>query len=328
MTVAIAEHDVTVLLGDVREQLATLDAGSVQCVVTSPPYYGLRDYGVDGQIGLEASPAEYVAEMVGVFRDVRRVLADDGVLWLNIGDSYNSAPLGRFSGGGSAMVGRDLSGHATSGAVDKLAASGLPPKNLLGIPWQIAFALQDDGWVLRNEVIWHKTSGMPESITDRLSKQHEQVFLFVKAQRYHFDLDAIRRPAADSSVARARTASSVSTRVGSQTYPGEQRTEFQRWNPENLLTKGANPGTVWSLPTQPFPGAHFATMPAALARRCVLAGCPEYGTVLDPFAGSGTTLMVARQLGRKSIGVELNPQYVDIIRGRIGDTPFDFGEAS
>jgi len=310
----IAEHDVTVYQGDVREQLALLPASSVQCVVTSPPYYGLRDYGVDGQIGLEASPAEYIAEMVAVFREVRRVLADDGVLWLNLGDSYNSAPVGRFSGGGGALAGRDLSGHASSGVVDKLAASGLPAKNLLGIPWRVAFALQDDGWILRSEIIWHKTSGMPESIIDRVSKRHEQVFMLVKSSRYWFDLDAIREPHAETTIAAASRARKP------YVAPGQRPNAKTR----GMAEGGANPGDVWSIATQPFSGAHFATMPPELARRCILAGSPEGATVLDPFAGSGTTLKVARSLVRKSIGIELNPDYIDIIRQRIGQTPLDF----
>jgi DNA modification methylase len=280
----IAEHDVTVHQGHVLDVLPLLPAGSVQCVVTSPPYYGLRDYGHEGQIGLEPSPAEYVARMVAVFAQVRRVLAADGVVWLNLGDSY------------------------------------APSKNLLGIPWRVAFALQDDGWTLRNAVIWHKPNAMPESVTDRLSCRYEHVFLFSKSRRYTFDLDAVREPHSAVTIARSGRA-----RITAYAPPGQTPGRKGETTPNEL---GGNPGDVWSIPTSPFPGAHFATMPPELARRCILAGCPTDGTVLDPFAGSGTTLKVARSLGRKSVGIELNPAYIDIIRDRIGQTPLDFGEAS
>lgn len=322
----IAEHDVTVYQGDVREQLSLLPASSVQCVVTSPPYYGLRDYGVDGQIGLESSPREYVAAMAAVFREVRRVLADDGVLWLNLGDSYVSKPCGNVRGVSDST---GLHGGQTSDAYrDRLASGhaqkrdnttfGLPEKNLIGIPWRVALALQDDGWILRSEIIWHKTSGMPESITDRVSKRHEQVFMLVKSSRYWFDLDAIREPHAETTLAAASRARKP------YVAPGQRPNAKTR----GMAEGGANPGDVWSIATQPFSGAHFATMPPALARRCILAGSPEGATVLDPFTGSGTTAMVARQLGRKFIGVELNPDYIDIIRERIGQTPLDFREVS
>jgi site-specific DNA-methyltransferase (cytosine-N4-specific) len=312
MSRAIVEHDITVHQGDVREQLALLPAGSVNCIVTSPPYYGLRDYGVGGQIGLEPSPAEYVAEMVAVFREARRVLADDGVLWLNIGDSYSSA--GGMEGvGPNALVGstRRQSTGRTRPIADR------PQKNLLGIPWRVAFALQDDGWTLRNAVIWNKPNAMPESVTDRLSCRYEHVFLFSKSRRYWFDLDAIREPAAFPGDLRhlrgARTKGNADRNDnGSPQGGGDGQTR--------------NPGDVWTISTIGYPGAHFATMPPALAERCILAGCPTDGTVLDPFAGSGTTLMVARKLARKAVGIELNPDYTDIIRQRIGPTPFEFGE--
>jgi DNA modification methylase len=310
---AISEHDLTVYQGDVREQLAALEPGSVNCVCTSPPYFGLRDYGVDGQIGLEASPAEYVAEMVGVFREVRRVLADDGVCWLNLGDSYSNAPSG--PSGATSQSGSKHAGARRNGL------ASLPHKNLLGIPWRVAFALQDDGWTLRNAAIWHKPNAMPESVTDRLSTRYEHVFLLSKSRRYWFDLDAIREPQSEATVQRLAQGPVGIRRDQS---PGEGRGR----SVVSDMPNGRNPGDVWTVATSPFPGAHFATMPPELARRCILAGCPENGTVLDPFAGSGTTLMVARKLGRKAVGVELNPDYIDIIRDRIGQTPLDFGETA
>ncbi len=352
----IAEHDVTVYLGDVRERLAELPARSVQCCVTSPPYYGLRDYGVDGQIGLEASPAEYVAEMVGVFREVRRVLADDGVLWLNLGDSYSAAASGPRTNWGR-LEGKAQAINSPAGFGDKRGF--LPEKNLMGIPWRVALALQDDDsqdayeprqtlptslcdlygdsiewrdiypehlphfrlvkqnrWTLRNAVVWSKPNAMPESVTDRLSTRYEHVFLFSKSRRYWFDLDAIREPHAFADDDRVLPRASRG-QIGA---PDRARA--------GLHAVGRNPGDVWEIATQPFPGAHFATMPPALARRCILAGCPEGATVLDPFTGSGTTAMVARQLGRRFVGVELNPDYIPIIRDRIGQEPFDFGEVS
>lgn len=319
---AIVEHDVTVHCGDVRTELAAMDTQSVNCVVTSPPYYGLRDYGVDGQIGLEASPAEYVAEMVAVFREVHRVLADDGVLWLNLGDSYYS---GRGNPGPNSADEKQAARRGWVRTLDKPGQDWAKPKDLLGIPWRVAFALQDDGWTLRNAVIWHKPNAMPESVTDRLSCKYEHVFMFAKARRYLFDLQAIwdrliHPKAADGSRIFGGKNKAADLTIGSS----DRRTG----NVYEAANDGKNPGDVWSIPTSPFPGAHFATMPSELARRCILAGCPEGGTVLDPFAGSGTTLKVARSLGRKSVGIELNPDYIDIIRDRIGQSTLDFGAVS
>jgi DNA modification methylase len=517
---AISEHDLTVYQGDVREQLAALEPGSVQCVVTSPPYFGLRDYGVDGQIGLEASPAEYVAELVGVFREVRRVLADDGVCWLNLGDSY-TASLGQRKVTDKAGP-KQMTKRGSTGAPSRFV-EGLAPKNLLGIPWRVAFALQDDDsadvyelradtpseivadiyletchtktprhaanitastpgagarqtpsgtendaqhgttptandsgdtaesttnstaskrssgpseatpggtdryasqpcsttadpslsvpavvngdcpslpsttstvvavstegnceqptsrsgstssardtpkasassvttatapvvttagartkmrltkaqirpdwlpyfrlvkqdrWILRNSVIWAKPNAMPESVTDRLSTRYEHVFLLSKSRRYWFDLDAIREPLT------ATSGSAHAPQTGRGNSQGLTGLAPHRGFTKQGHDLGRNPGDVWKIATSPTSAAHFATMPPELARRCILAGCPERGTVLDPFAGSGTTLMVARKLGRKAVGVELNPDYIDIIRDRIGQTPLDFGETA
>lgn len=325
-----AEHDVTLWQGDAAEVLAKMPAESVNCVVTSPPYFGLRDYGHDGQIGLEPSPAEYVAALVAVFAQVKRVLRDDGVLWLNLGDSY----VGNGSPGGMSKTLVGASQRLTSAG--KLRPKPGVPKNLMGMPWRVAFALQDDGWTLRNSIIWHKPNAMPESVTDRLSGRHENVFLLSKRARYWFDLDPIREWSRDSKESdvpgqsmrqhRSSRGSTATSRGGIQ--PGNTMQRDPAANGLGANPLGKNPGDVWSIPTAPYSGAHFAVMPPEVVRRCILAGCPTDGTVLDPFSGSGTTAMVARQLGRKAVGIELNPDYLALSTQRIGDTPFDFGGAA
>lgn len=332
MSVYLADHDVTLHHGHVLDVLPTLAAESVNCVVTSPPYYNLRDYGVDGQIGLEPSPAEYVETMRGVFAEVRRVLTKDGVLWLNLGDSYSRGPGEHTDGpqqsrNGSGVRGPRLMHPSASRACLTRTFSDVPPaKNLLGIPWRVAFALQDDGWVLRNAVVWAKPNAMPESVTDRLSTRYEHVFLFSRSPRYWFDLDPVREPhiTADRVLIKAPRGSQAWSANASIGQPQQASGTAGVGRDEN----GRNPGDVWTIATQPFPGAHFATFPPDLAKRCILAGCPKDGVVLDPFTGSGTTLMVARQLARKAVGIELNPAYLDIAAKRIGQEPLDFGTAS
>lgn len=259
------DDSTTLYHGDAATVLATLPDGSADCIVTSPPYLGLRDYGVAGQIGAESSPAEYVAALVAVFREARRVLVDDGTLWLNLGDSYDSA------------------------------------KNLLGIPWRVAFALQDDGWILRNDIIWHKSNAMPESVTDRLSNRHEHLFMLSKSQRYWFDLDPIREPH-----------ESTPDRAGGTALRGQKAIRPSGPNSGAYSEGGRNPGDVWTIASQPFGEAHFATMPPALAERCVRAGCKHGGTVLDPFSGSGTTGLAAARHGRRYVGIDLNREYLDL----------------
>ena len=292
MSIYYQNETVTLYHGDALEVLASLDAGSVDCIVTSPPYFGLRDYGVGGQIGAEDSPAEFVAALVDVFREARRVLADDGTLWLNLGDSYASGSRTAYAN----------TGKAAGRIGTTRPPSALPAKNLLGIPWRVAFALQDDGWILRNDIIWHKPNAMPESVRDRLSKRYEHLFLFSKKPRYHFDLDAIREPilkgAAGSEFHTGKTGGHQLGRASSR--------------PRGTHPNGKNPGDVWSISTQPFTGAHFATFPIALPERCVLAGCKPGGTVLDPFSGSGTTGMVAAKHGRRYVGIDLNADYLDL----------------
>ena len=289
---------VTLLAGDAAIESASLAPQSIQSVVTSPPYFGLRDYGVGGQLGAEASPAEFVANLVAVFEAIRPALADNGVLWVNLGDSYSSGTSGA-----------PPTNTRNKAAAVKRPVSAMPAKNLLGVPWRFAFAMQDAGWILRNDIIWAKPNGMPESVTDRLSTKHEHVFLFAKSPRYYFNLDPIRRPLAESSV--ARLAQDVESQVGTTRANGGAKTNGNFKAVGDVLA-GANPGDWWAIPTQPFPGAHFATFPPELPRRCILASTREGDTVLDPFSGSGTTGMVANQAGRKYVGIDLSAEYHDL----------------
>lgn len=267
---------VTLYHGDALAVASTLDAGAADCIVTSPPYFGLRDYGTAGQYGLEASPAEYVETMRALFAELRRVLADDGTLWLNLGDSYSKN------------------------------------KSLLGVPWRVAFALQDDGWILRNAIVWHKTNAMPQSVTDRLSGRYEHVFMFSKSRRYWFNLDPIREPHTAKPQRRFSPQKVDKTPrpegVRNQTFAPVLSDEPTTYG----HPLGRNPGDVWTITTQPFPGAHFATFPQELPRRCITAGCKPGGTVLDPFHGSGTTGLVATQRGRKYVGIDISAEYLDL----------------
>jgi site-specific DNA-methyltransferase (adenine-specific) len=268
--------------GDCREVMREMPENSVDCCVTSPPYWGLRDYGCEGQMGLEQTPEEYVSKMVEVFREVRRVLREDGTLWMNLGDSYAS-------------------------------------KQLVGIPWRVAFALQADGWYLRQDIIWHKPNPMPESVRDRCTKAHEYVFLLAKSERYYFDQASVYEVATTDLNHRQ-------TDRGSQGYA--MATKAKNGSPQRgningygYIQKGKrNRRSVWTVTTKPFKGAHFAVMPPDLVEPCILAGCPEGGVVLDPFAGSGTVAAVAVRLRRKAIGIDLNPEYIEIARGRIAQS--------
>lgn len=284
--------------GKSHEILPTLDAGSVDCIVTSPPYFALRDYGVEGQIGAEETPAEFVAALVAVFREARRALADDGTLWLNLGDSYNNTASGQ---NGTASTGITRGRHDRMAGRRTTLLAPMPVKNLIGIPWRVAFALQDDGWILRNEIIWHKPNAMPESVTDRLSNRHEHLFMFSKKPRYWFDLDPIREPHA-----------SEPGREGENFMRGQKAIRPVGPNSGNYSEGGRNPGDVWTIATQPFAEAHFATFPPALPERCIQAGCKPGGTVLDPFSGSGTTGLAAARHGRRYVGIDLNRDYLDL----------------
>ena len=319
MSIYYQDDTVTLHLGDSLAVLRTLPDQSVDCCVTSPPYFGLRDYGTEGQYGLESSPAEYVETMRALFAEVRRVLADDGTLWLNLGDTY-------YSGKGAA-VGPDKKQPARRGyvrPVDKSGADWAKPKSLLGIPWRVAFALQDDGWILRNEIIWSKPNAMPESVTDRLSSRHEHLFMLTKSRRYWFDLDPIREEQSPVSIARATRADMRGKEGWADAYHGNPPTGLARQS-ERDTSIGRNPGDVWNIATQPFPGAHFAVMPPELARRAVVAGCKPGGVVLDPFSGSGTTGLVAQQNGRRYVGIDLSAEYLDLsLRTRLQQGVLDF----
>jgi len=316
MNVYYTDKQVTLLLGDALEQLRTLPEASVDCCVTSPPYFGLRDYGVAGQYGLEDSPAAYVETMRAMFAEVRRVLAADGTLWLNLGDSYATGPTGSRKSSG--LQGAPNSSTTTAGMGDK-SHCGIPEKNLLMIPERTALALQDDGWILRNKIVWDRPNAMPESVTDRFSTRYEHVFMFSRARRYWFDLDAVREPhkapgrAAGAGAFGARNASHPRTTTG--TYTG-------------MHALGANPGDVWSIATRPNPQAHFATFPIDLPIRCIKAGCKPDGTVLDPFSGSGTTGEAARMLGRRYIGIDINEAYHQLAMKRFAQGVLDFEAAS
>jgi DNA modification methylase len=345
-------REVKVINADVIDGLRTLPDASVHCCVTSPPYWGLRDYGHDGQIGLEPTPEAYVARMVEVFREVRRVLREDGTLWLNLGDSYaaqrsgTAMPAETLAGGcgGKVVDGRGNRGRADVelDAVDgrarratgsgpshrDAAAIGLKHKDLVGIPWRVAFALQADGWWLRQDIIWHKPNPMPESVRDRCTKAHEYVFLLTKSQRYYYDAQAVSEPAADPSgykykrgtykaMQAAALAEGTAFDGPTRQHIGNTRVDGKHVHYAAGHGSNRNRRSVWTVTTKPYSGAHFAVMPADLVEPCIKAGCPEGGTVLDPFAGSGTTLAVAASQGRNGIGIELNPDYIPLIRQRI-----------
>ena len=330
-----------VIFGDCRDTMRDLKAQGVrvQCCVTSPPYYGLRDYGHPGQIGLEKTPAEYVAALVEVFDGVRELLADDGVLWLNLGDSYNAA--GR-EGHGTRQGYKQGSNRASATKADNCRPSvaDLKPKDLVGIPWRVAFALQAAGWYLRQDIIWHKPNPMPESVTDRCTKAHEYLFLLTKSERYYFDAVAIQEDA-QIWTGRAGTFDRSGNPVADHVIPGQSAAQHRprvnerdrkalRTDVENRHRSSIPGGqslqaepngkrnrrSVWTVPTQPYSGAHFAVFPAALIEPCVLAGSRPGDVVLDPFMGSGTTAQVAQALGRQWIGCELNTEYAPLQQAR------------
>jgi DNA modification methylase len=384
--------DLRIITADVLDGLAQLEDESVQCVCTSPPYWGLRDYGIDGQLGLERTPEEYVEKMVVVFREVRRVLRSDGVVWLNLGDCYHSGNRGGYRKDSHRwencpMQSKAKGSHLEAVSPNRLPQIGLKDKDLVGMPWRLAFALQADGWWLRSDIIWSKPNPMPESVTDRPTKAHEYVFLLTKSARYFYDADAVREPIATAPNAQSRGSKDTpdrGPREGGNT--GLHKTAMAMRDGEHA---GRNLRTVWTIPTEPYPEAHFATFPTTLPERCIRAGTSEWGccaecgaplervverercfdgkpgvtgsfrktshapeirspgpegiahdrfsshsttvgwqptcthdaprvpcTVLDPFAGSGTTLMVARGLGRNAIGIELNPEYVELAERR------------
>ncbi|SER62083.1 site-specific DNA-methyltransferase (cytosine-N4-specific) [Azotobacter beijerinckii] len=260
-------------VGDARRILSQMPDGYFNCVVTSPPYWGLRDYGVEGQIGAEPTIDEYIADLVHLFREVKRTLADDGTFWLNIGDSYTS--------GGRTWRDTDAKNKGRAMSYRAPTPEGLKPKDLIGVPWKLAFALQADGWYLRTDIIWNKPNCQPESVKDRPTRSHEYVFLFSKSEKYYYDWEVIKEPAVDPK------------------------------------QKSKNRRTVWNITTEPYPGSHFAVYPRALVRLCVSAGSPKNGRVLDPFFGSGTTGVVCNELGRECVGIELSAEYAKLARDRL-----------
>ena len=304
--------------GNNLDILKTMDDESVNCVVTSPPYWGLRDYGTAEQLGLESTPEEYVANMVKVFGQVKRVLRDDGTLWLNLGDSYAHSLR---------QSGKEHAGKLTRGSKGTIVSGykplpiGLKEKDLVGIPWRVALALQADGWYLRQDIIWHKPNPMPESVTDRCTKAHEYIFLLSKNKKYYYDHEAIKEPQTSASLKRQKRGVSKNNKwIDGANGQTPHNTHQPRDNDKNRdVNLYKNKRSVWTVNTAKYREAHFAVYPKELIEPCILAGCPEDGTVLDPFSGSGTTGIVAVNSGRKYIGLELNPEYAELSLNRIQD---------
>jgi len=348
--------------GNALATLPELPDNSVHCVVTSPPYYGLRDYGVDGQIGLERTYVEYIDKMVAVFREVRRVLREDGTLWLNIGDSYatGAGAVGECPGGGeqgerwkgnrgaSPTNSKHGVGIGPMTQMNRLPQPSLKPKDLMMIPARLAIALQEDGWYLRSDIIWHKPNPMPESVTDRPTTAHEHIFLFAKSEKYSYDFEAIKEPSTGTAHDRARKdRPDVWQPVGREgknsrfhqdrdpLHPSERKTRKisesgsgvrynESYNASITATVDTrNKRSVWTVATQPYKEAHFATFPEALIEPCIKAGCPAGGTVLDPFGGSGTTAVVARRMGCHAILLELNEAYCALSAKRLNQGVLD-----
>jgi DNA modification methylase len=349
-----------ILVGDCRHVLKSLPAGSVQMAVTSPPYYQLRNYDHPDQIGLEQTPEQYIAELVAVFREVRRVLRDDGTIWVNIGDTYAGSGRGGNSGGSSTLEGgqetqdasiiRRTRGKGEIGATARMAAvpargsrlpagfhadqvengaigrawvpppAGLKQKDLIGIPWMLAFALRADGWFLRQDIIWSKPNPMPESVTDRCTKSHEYVFLLSKSERYYFDAEAIAEPATWADSGRTSATAEELSPDRKRTRTGGQSPSFR------AIREKRNKRSVWSVSTKPYREAHFATFPPDLIEPCILAGSSAGGVVLDPFGGAGTTGLVCDRLQRDAILIELNPRYAGMAQDRISGDANLFAE--
>ena len=319
-----------ILQGDCLKVLSTLEDESVDCVITSPPYWGLRDYGVDGQLGLEETPEEYVSKLVSVFREVKRVLKKDGTLWLNLGDSYAGSgkgqtkdgsndpkvrktqgmklPIHRESKNSFGMGGRHKTSQHTLRSYEQGHAPGLKPKDLVGIPWRVAFALHLDGWYLRQDIIWAKPNPMPESVTDRCTKSHEYIFLLSKNEHYYFANEEIKENTlTNDNSNRDRDKQKLNNTPGRTKMGGLKTNNYERRNKRS----------VWLVGTKPYTEAHFATFPEKLIEPMVLAGCPLGGVILDPFMGAGTTAIVSKKLGRNYLGIELNPEYVKLAEQRL-----------
>lgn len=308
----------SILHGCCIEILKTLEEKSIHSCVTSPPYFGLRDYGTKGQIGLETTPEEYISKILAVFSQVKRVLRDDGTLWLNLGDSY----WNNFGGGSSTMTTGNAQAVKTRGRSNKPKHSYLKIKDLIGIPWLVALALQKDGWYLRQDIIWQKLNPMPESVTDRCTKSHEYIFLLSKSPKYYFDHEAIREKGVmskgDSAGVKQKDTRTTHGLGGGNSGLNAAKQKLAA----ELAEKGyntRNKRSVWTVNTKPFKEAHFATFPIDLIEPCILAGCPENGTVLDPFFGAGTTGIVCIKNKRNYLGIELNQDYINIAKKRISE---------
>lgn len=308
-----------IIVGDCREVLRGLPDSSVHCVVTSPPYWAMRDYGVNGQIGLESSPRDFIATMADLFDEVARVLRADGTLWLNLGDTYAQGGRGGIGmnsrlNGSAAILDESRKAMAARGEHFRKAPDGWKPKDLMGLPWRVALALHERGWFLRADIIWHKPSPVPESVRDRPTKAHEYVFLLTRRARYFYDAEAIservENPDENTPEDRARAFSRKR-----QVTPRQRQSALGRATLHPLERRNAR--SVWRVSSSPSGVEHFAVMPVELARRCVLAGCPQGGIVLDPFAGAGTTGLAATRAGRRFLGIELNPAYARIAEARI-----------
>ena len=299
---------IKILQGNCLDVLKDLPEQSVNTCITSPPYWGLRNYQEEEQLGLEDTPEEFVESLVKVFREVKRVLRDDGTVWLNLGDTYcGTGHKGNYTDP-KHKEGRNGQKIALNNKID-----GLKSKDLVGIPWRVALALQQDGWYLRQDIIWHKPNPMPESVTDRCTKSHEYIFLLSKNAKYYFDNESIKEDSVTIIKKRTRkTGTGVDSNIGNKGSAGNNGKRNKR--------------SVWTVPTKPFKGAHFATFPPDLIEPCVLAGCPEGGTVLDPFGGAGTTGLVAQQHNRDSILIELNPDYIEIAEKRLNNDAPLFNE--
>ena len=339
------DDTVTLHHGDALEVARTLPDGAADCIVTSPPYFGLRDYGSEGQYGLEETPEEYTETMRALFHELRRVLAKDGTLWLNIGDSYAGSGKGAWA---NKEVQKEVY-VPDPGSVTVFR--GLPAKNMLMIPARVALALQADGWILRNDIVWAKPNGMPDSVRDRFACKYEHVFLFSKSKKYWFDLDPLREPmlypdneakqswdrqGAKEELLPGRTSDLAIQHRSRKDItwadrkaagePMRKGLDGQYGGDRGYHPNGKNPGDVWSIPTEPFPGAHFAVFPKELARRCIVAGCKPGGTVLDPFNGSGTTGHVAQNNGRKYIGIDISADYLNLtLDTRLQNAALDLG---
>ena len=321
-----------IIEGDCLEVMRQMPDRCINCCVTSPPYWGLRDYGVSGQLGLEKTPEEFVEKMVGVFSEVRRVLRDDGTLWLNLGDSY-ARTGGWASNDGLDGKKRGESGRAKSNCQNgngQKCPEGLKQKDLVGIPWRVAFALQADGWYLRSDIIWHKPNPMPESVCDRPTKSHEYIFLMAKAEKYYYDHEAIKENSQPTNPSRngfsdlqefKRSGNKKRKPARARGVPVDDRGKTAGNVAGSVPWAGTNRNkrTVWTVGTRPFKEAHFATFPEDLIKPCILAGCPDGGIVLDPFMGAGTTALVAAKYGRKFAGCELNPEYAAMARKRVAN---------